>query len=96
MLSQFPGRLINAELPKLPRPEIGKIMASSIFGKQTIFHPSLNTPSQVEDKITIIRRVQRHVLENRLRVGDFFKVMYYNRLCTLFVILHVVLYMLGF
>lgn len=76
MLSLFPGRILNAELPKLPRPEIGKILASSIFGKHTTFHPSLNEPRKMEELITIIRRIQRHVLENRLRVCIFFKVIY--------------------
>lgn len=74
LLAQFPGRVINAELPKLPRPEIGKILASSIFGKQTIFHPALNPPKQQETTLQIVKRVQRHVLENRLRVREFFKV----------------------
>lgn len=74
ILDQFPGRLINAELPKLPRPEIGKIMASTIFGKQSIFHPALSAPSQQEGLIMVMRRIQRHVMENRLRVNEFFKV----------------------
>ncbi|KRT80572.1 hypothetical protein AMK59_7613, partial [Oryctes borbonicus] len=63
ILNQFPGRIINAELPKLPRPEIGKIMASSVFGKQSIFHPALNAPPETQDLVTVIRRIQRHVLE---------------------------------
>lgn len=73
MLSLFPGRIINAELPKLPRPEIGKIQASSIFGKQSIFHPTLKKPRQAQDLLQTIRRIQKHVLENRLRVAEFFK-----------------------
>ncbi|RZC35018.1 uncharacterized protein BDFB_001668, partial [Asbolus verrucosus] len=70
VLSLFPGRIINAELPKLPRPEIGKLLASSIFGKQSIFHSSLNEPKQMQDLITTMKRIQRHVLENRLRDFD--------------------------
>ncbi|XP_017773462.1 PREDICTED: uncharacterized protein LOC108560438 [Nicrophorus vespilloides] len=73
IMSQFPGRVINAELPKLPRPEIGKIMAASVFGKQSIFHPALNAPSQRQSLLEIIRRIQRHVLENRIRISDFFE-----------------------
>ncbi|KAJ3666453.1 hypothetical protein Zmor_001895 [Zophobas morio] len=73
VLSLFPGRIINAELPKLPRPEMGKLLASSIFGKQSIFHSSLTEPKQTQDLLTTIKRIQRHVLENRLRVEEFFK-----------------------
>lgn len=72
ILSLFPGKIINAELPRLPRPEIGKILASSIFGKQTIFHPALSEPNKMEPLLLIIRRIQRHVLENRIRVYEFF------------------------
>ncbi|XP_045460656.1 uncharacterized protein LOC123671052 [Harmonia axyridis] len=73
MVSQFPGRVIDAELPKLPRPEIGKILASSLFGKKNVFHPALKEKYQNEDLITIMSRIQQHVLKNRLRVNEFFK-----------------------
>lgn len=73
ILSVFPGRVIDAELPKLPRPEIGKMMASSIFGKQSIFHAALEAPRQDEDLVTVIRRIQRHIMQNRIRINDFFK-----------------------
>ncbi|KAG5882903.1 hypothetical protein JTB14_020171 [Gonioctena quinquepunctata] len=72
LMSLFPGRVINAELPKLPRPEIGKISASQLFGKQNIFHPALNDPKKVEHIFTIISIVQDHVMKNRLRVCEFF------------------------
>ncbi|KAB0801730.1 hypothetical protein PPYR_03916 [Photinus pyralis] len=71
--AQFPGRLIDAELPKLPRPEIGKILAASIFGKQTTFHPALEIPKQSQDLITIMRTIQKHIISNRLRVNEFFR-----------------------
>lgn len=77
LLPQFPGRLIDAELPKLPRPEIGKVLASSIFGKQSIFHPALETPRRQQELITLMRSIQKHVLENRLNVPEFFKVSIY-------------------
>ncbi|XP_074039133.1 uncharacterized protein [Leptinotarsa decemlineata] len=73
IMSLFPGRVINAELPKLPRPEIGKISASQLFGKQTIFHPALNEPKKIEHILTIMSMFQSHVLNNRLRVCEFFK-----------------------
>ncbi|GLV45240.1 chaoptin [Carabus blaptoides fortunei] len=69
----FPGRIINAELPKLPRPEIGNILLASVIGKQDNFHPAIKVPCGQEDLLTIVRRIQRHVLENRLRVNEFFK-----------------------
>ena len=70
--------MINAELPKLPRPEIGKVLASNVFGKQSIFHSALKAPAETEDLILVMKRIQRHVLESRLRVGEFFKVSSYN------------------
>lgn len=50
-------------------------MASDVFGEQSIFHPALNSPGQIENLLTVLRRIQRHVMENRLRVDEFFKVM---------------------
>ncbi|CAG9765528.1 unnamed protein product [Ceutorhynchus assimilis] len=73
IMAIFPGRVINAELPKLPRPEIGKIMASRIFGIQNIFHPALEDPKKIEHILTTISMIQEHVLRNRLRVSTFFK-----------------------
>ncbi|XP_072384086.1 uncharacterized protein [Diabrotica undecimpunctata] len=73
VMSLFPGRVINAELPKLPRPEIGKIMAQKIFGMQNIFHPALNDPKKQAHIFTIMANLQDHVLMNRLRVCEFFK-----------------------
>ncbi|CAH1119695.1 unnamed protein product [Phaedon cochleariae] len=69
----FPGRVLNAELPKLPRPEIGKITAAQLFGKQSIFHPALNDPKKIEHILTTVSMIQAHVLKNRLRICDFFK-----------------------
>lgn len=74
ILPQFPGRIISAELPKLPRPEIGKIILSTVIGKADNFHPSIKLPPEQEDLMTVIRRVQRHVSDNRIRIEDFFKV----------------------
>ncbi|KAK4881782.1 hypothetical protein RN001_005101 [Aquatica leii] len=73
LLAQFPGRLIDAQLPKLPRPEIGKVSAAAIFGKQNVFHPALNPTKQTDNLLTIIRSIQQHVLKNRLRVNEFFR-----------------------
>lgn len=70
--SLLTGGVINAELPKLPRPEIGKIMASRLFGEQNIFHPALKEPKKVEQVFTTITWIQDHVLKNRLRVCEFF------------------------
>lgn len=73
MLPQFPGRLISAELPKLPRPEIGKVILSSILGKEQTFHPAINKAVEQEDLRTVISRIQRHMWDNRIRIEDFFK-----------------------
>ncbi|CAH1971347.1 unnamed protein product [Acanthoscelides obtectus] len=68
IMSIFPGRILNAELPKLPRPEIGKISGAKLFGKQNIFHPALNDPKKMEHLLTIMSLIQDHVSRNRLRV----------------------------
>ncbi|XP_076267066.1 uncharacterized protein LOC143200510 isoform X1 [Rhynchophorus ferrugineus] len=73
IMSLFPGRVIDAELPKLPRPEIGNISAARLFGKQSIFHPALQDPKKIEHILTTISMIQEHVLRNRLRVNTFFK-----------------------
>nr|CAD7573058.1 unnamed protein product [Timema californicum] len=73
ILTQYPGRAISAELPKLPRPEIGHVRASDVFGLQSIFHPSLDRPVEQENLQEVIRRIQRHVFTNRIRVGQFFQ-----------------------
>ncbi|KAG6799425.1 hypothetical protein HZU73_05159 [Apis mellifera caucasica] len=72
-LDQFPGRIITAELPKLPRPEIGRVIPSKVFGKQAVFHPVMEEQKTVMPLMEIIQRIQRHILENRIRVSEFFK-----------------------
>lgn len=74
ILPQFSGRIISAELPKLPRPEIGNIILSSVIGKEDNFHPAIKIPSEQEDLMTVIYRIQRHVWDNRVRIDEFFKV----------------------
>ena len=74
ILDQFPGRIITAELPKLPRPEIGKIMPSKVFGKQSTFHPVLEERKKIRPLREVIQRLQRHVFERRIRIHGFFKV----------------------
>ncbi|XP_076647707.1 uncharacterized protein LOC143356146, partial [Halictus rubicundus] len=73
ILDQFPGRIITAELPKYPRPEIGKVIPSKVFQKQTVFHPVMAEPKSTMPLREIILRVQKHILENRIRISEFFK-----------------------
>ncbi|KAG7211846.1 hypothetical protein KM043_011069 [Ampulex compressa] len=73
LLDQFPGRIITAELPKLPRPEIGRILPSQVFGKQVVFHPVMTNPKVPMHLIEVIRRIQRHIFERRIRICEFFK-----------------------
>ncbi|XP_018359818.1 PREDICTED: uncharacterized protein LOC108759052 isoform X1 [Trachymyrmex cornetzi] len=73
LLDQFPGRIITAELPKLPRPEIGKIIPSQVFGKQTVFHPVMEQTREMIPALEVIKRIQRHILEQRIRIHEFFK-----------------------
>jgi hypothetical protein len=74
LLDHFPGQLITVELPKLPRPEIGKVSPSEVFGKQVVFHPVTESPKDSMPISEIIKRIQRHILEQRIRIHDFFKV----------------------
>ncbi|XP_011302933.1 uncharacterized protein [Fopius arisanus] len=71
LLDQFPGRIITAELPKLPRPEVGRVSASEAFGKQSVFHPGLKRSREPMRLIEIIERIQQHVLQRRLRIRTF-------------------------
>nr|XP_003701096.1 PREDICTED: uncharacterized protein LOC100876752 [Megachile rotundata]XP_012135529.1 PREDICTED: uncharacterized protein LOC100876752 [Megachile rotundata]XP_012135530.1 PREDICTED: uncharacterized protein LOC100876752 [Megachile rotundata] len=73
LLDQFPGRIITAELPKLPRPEIGKCSPGKVFGKQTVFHPVTEEPRVEMSLMETVRRIQRHVYEHRIRISEFFQ-----------------------
>ncbi|XP_046829104.1 uncharacterized protein LOC124428730 [Vespa crabro] len=73
LLDQFPGRVITAELPKLPRPEIGKVDPSRVFGKQIVFHPVMKQQKEQMSLMEVIRRIQRHIFEHRIRICEFFK-----------------------
>ncbi|KAK1121499.1 hypothetical protein K0M31_010302 [Melipona bicolor] len=73
LLDQFPGRIITAELPKLPRPEIGKVMPSKVSGKQAVFHPVMEEQRSTMPLMEVIQRIQRHIFENRIRISEFFK-----------------------
>ncbi|KYM82924.1 hypothetical protein ALC53_06636 [Atta colombica] len=73
LLDQFPGRIITAKLPKLPRLEIGKIIPSQVFDKQMVFHPVMEEAKEMLPTLEIIKRIQRHILEYRIRIHEFFK-----------------------
>jgi len=74
LLDDFPGRVITVGLPKLPRPEIGKVSPSDVFGKQVVFHPVTQPSKDPMPMLEIIKRIQRHILEQRIRIHEFFKV----------------------
>jgi len=54
LITNFPGRLLDAELPKLPRPEIGVISIADVFGKETSFHPVLKPKKAQKDVKNVI------------------------------------------
>lgn len=74
MLHQFPGRIINAELPKLPRPEIDVVSNKELFGVQKNFHHVMDKPPPPDDLVTTMKRIKRHVYTNGLRTTDYFQV----------------------
>ncbi|XP_012253830.2 uncharacterized protein LOC105684778 [Athalia rosae] len=73
LLDQFPGRIITAELPKLPRPEIGRVLPGEVFGRQSVFHPVMEKRKELMPLIEVLQRIQRHVLEHRIRINEFFR-----------------------
>ncbi|KAF7382800.1 hypothetical protein HZH66_013202 [Vespula vulgaris] len=73
LLDQFPGRVITAELPKLPRPEIGRVDPARVFGKQIAFHPVTKLQKEQMSLMEVIHRIQRHIFELRIRISEFFK-----------------------
>ncbi|KAK0166586.1 hypothetical protein PV327_004079 [Microctonus hyperodae] len=70
---QFPGQIITTELPKQPRPEIGKVNPSEVFHKQSTFHSTFKEETAPMTILEAMQRIQRHVLERRIRVREFFQ-----------------------
>ncbi|KAK0079021.1 hypothetical protein PV325_001848 [Microctonus aethiopoides] len=70
---QFPGRIITTELSKHPRPEIGKVNPSEVFSKQSSFRSKFKEETAPMTILEAMQRIQRHVLERRIRVGEFFQ-----------------------
>lgn len=73
-MENFPGKLIDAELPKLPRPEVGTVNIGEVYGKQSSNHPVLkkNRPTMANQKL--VQRIMKFVHDNQLRVQDYFQV----------------------
>ncbi|KAG4066440.1 hypothetical protein HA402_007076 [Bradysia odoriphaga] len=72
-VENFPGKVITANLPKLPRPEIDNVCISDVFGNAPSSHPVFTKTRDNMIFDELIQRVKRHVLENSLRVKDFFE-----------------------
>lgn len=49
-------------------------MPSKVFEKQVVFHPVMEEQRSTMPLMEVIQRVQRHILENRIRISEFFKV----------------------
>lgn len=69
---------MTAELPKLPRPEVGTVPTDAVFGVQKIFHPVLNKPRDPESLQRVIQRIQRYAYTEGVRIGQFFRVLSCN------------------
>ncbi|XP_031786123.1 uncharacterized protein LOC100170120 isoform X1 [Nasonia vitripennis] len=69
----FPGRIIEVKLPKLSRPEIGKIKTACVFPKQLHFLPLDPNSKRIRDIQEIMLRLQEHALKNRIRVAQYFQ-----------------------
>ncbi|XP_049860981.1 uncharacterized protein LOC126354919 isoform X2 [Schistocerca gregaria] len=65
--AQYPGRYLSAEMPKLPRPELGKV---SYPAQAT--HTALTTYPPDESADQLVRRLQHHVLSEGIRTREVF------------------------
>lgn len=72
VMNIFPGRVTGVSFPKLPRPEINKVMASRVLGSGNKFNPTITEAKQVEHILNTLSVIQDHVFRYQLRVCDFF------------------------
>lgn len=67
-MPQFAGRVLNAELPKLPRPELARVCYPNY-----VHHPALTAPTPDDDLERVIQRIQAYVSEEGVRVSANFR-----------------------
>uniref|UniRef100_A0A336LCA6 CSON008072 protein n=1 Tax=Culicoides sonorensis TaxID=179676 RepID=A0A336LCA6_CULSO len=78
LIRNFPGKLIDVQLPKLARPEIGNVNIGKVLDRVTTLHPVVTSKFSEGNRKRmevdeILLRIQRHVFENQVRVKEFFE-----------------------
>ncbi|XP_023247489.1 uncharacterized protein LOC106644480 [Copidosoma floridanum] len=73
LLENFPGRIISVKLPKLPRPEVGKIRTACVFPQQLHFLPIDRSSKRLRSIHEVMLRIQDHVYKNHIRVAMYFQ-----------------------
>ncbi|XP_011505794.1 PREDICTED: uncharacterized protein LOC105368481 [Ceratosolen solmsi marchali] len=73
LLDKFPGRIISVNLPKLNRPEIGKIKTSCVFPQQLHFLSVDTRSKRIRNIEEIMLRLQEHAFKSQIRVADHFQ-----------------------
>lgn len=69
----YPGYLIDVDLPKLIRPEIGTVNFYETMNRETSFHPVLKEPRALMNGREVMNRIKRHLLEHPVKLEQFFE-----------------------
>lgn len=69
----YPGFLIDVELPKLARPEIGKLSFGKTMNLDTSFHPALRLKREPMNVDEVLKRIKRHLLDHPIKLEQFFQ-----------------------
>jgi hypothetical protein len=71
---KFPGKIIVADIEKLPRPEVGKVDIAETFGTSRACHPCVGQNKKRDIKfIELMLRIKKHILDNAIRTREFFE-----------------------
>lgn len=73
LIKNFPGKLIDVQLPQLVRPEVDTLNIGQVMERDTCFHPAVKSKRNRLEMNEILLRIKRYVLENQIRPKDFFE-----------------------
>lgn len=69
-----PKSVIDTRLPKLSRPEVEAGRSPAALVAAEVFHPVMRQPRPARRLVELMLRVQEYVMQNRVRVSEFFRV----------------------
>jgi hypothetical protein len=73
-MENFPGNIIEVEIEKLPRPEIGKLDVSETFETGKPCHPFASQYKKLDLKFhELMLRIKKHIHDNSIRTREFFE-----------------------